>query len=87
MNPAWPQPVQAVQALACVPDILSVMAEMTGLRFVCVAHVTETSWTTCAVLDRIGFGLQPGDPLDVRTTLCDSVPKNDPSLSYRGIEM
>jgi signal transduction histidine kinase len=53
------------------------MAEMTGLRFVCVAHVTPTSWTTCAVLDQLGFGLQPGDPLDVTTTLCDSVRKAD----------
>ncbi|WP_338767645.1 ATP-binding protein [Massilia sp. METH4] len=77
MTNSWPLPVQAVQALPCVPDILSVMAEMTGLRFVCVAHVTPDSWTTCAVLDRIGFGLQPGDPLDVSTTLCDSVRKTD----------
>ncbi|MBB3220385.1 GAF domain-containing sensor histidine kinase [Pseudoduganella umbonata] len=77
MTQAWPPPVQAVQALPCVPDILSVMAEMTGLRFVCVAHVTPTSWTTCAVLDKLGFGLQPGDPLDVATTLCDSVRKAD----------
>lgn len=77
MATPWPLPVQAIQALPCVPDILSVMAEMTGLRFVCVAHVTPDSWTTCAVLDRIGFGLQPGDPLDVRTTLCDSVRQAD----------
>jgi signal transduction histidine kinase len=77
MPTPWPLPVQAIQALPCVPDILSVMAEMTGLRFVCVAHVTPDSWTTCAVLDKIGFGLQPGDPLDVRTTLCDSVRKAD----------
>lgn len=80
MTQAWPLPVQAVQALPCVPDILSVMAEMTGLRFVCVAHVTPTSWTTCAVLDQIGFGLQPGDPLDVRTTLCDSVRRADAAI-------
>jgi signal transduction histidine kinase len=77
MTQAWPAPVQAVQALPCVPDILSVMAEMTGLRFVCIAHVTPTSWTSCAVLDRIGFGLRPGDPLDVATTLCDSVRQVD----------
>lgn len=80
MTRALPLPVQAVQALPCVPDILSVMAEMTGLRFVCVAHVTPTSWTTCAVLDQLGFGLQPGDPLDVATTLCDSVRKADATI-------
>lgn len=80
MTRALPLPVQAVQALPCVPDILSVMAEMTGLRFVCVAHVTPTSWTTCAVLDQLGFGLRPGDPLDVATTLCDSVRKADATI-------
>lgn len=31
------------------------------------------SWTTCAVLDQIGFGLKPGDELDVATTLCREV--------------
>lgn len=80
MKEAWPPYVQAVQALPSVPDILSVMAEMTGLRFVCVAHVTERSWTTCAVLDQIGFGLQPGDELDVGTTLCRSVRAADATI-------
>ncbi|GGX98874.1 GAF domain-containing protein [Massilia dura] len=80
MTPALPPSVQAVQALPCVPDILSVMAEMTGLRFVCVAHVTPTSWTTCAVLDQLDFGLQPGDPLDVSTTLCDTVRQADATI-------
>lgn len=80
MTQAWSPPVQAVQALASVPDILSVMAEMTGLRFVCVAHVTENSWTTCAVLDQLNFGLTPGDELDVRTTLCNSVRAADATI-------
>jgi len=80
MKDTWPPYVQVVQALPAVPDILSVMAEMTGLRFVCVAHVTERSWTTCAVLDQLGFGLQPGDELDVGTTLCRSVRAADATI-------
>lgn len=65
--------VVEVQAIRAVPDILHTLAELTGLGFICVAHVTETAWTACAVLDRLDFGLKPGDPLDVTTTLCEDV--------------
>ena len=43
------------------------------LRFAAVARVTEDSWTACAVLDRINFGLQVGGELDVTTTLCHEI--------------
>jgi hypothetical protein len=65
--------VAEVQAISAVPDIMVTLAELTGLRFICVAHVTETSWTACAIMDRMNFGLKPGDPLDVTTTLCEDV--------------
>lgn len=65
--------VQEIQAIDAVPRVLETVATMTGLGFVCIAHVTDTSWTTCAVHDRLGFGLQPGTPLDVTTTLCEEV--------------
>jgi len=65
--------VDEVQAIGAVPKILETVAAMTGLRFVCIAHVTPDSWTACAVLDRLEFGLKPGDPLDVTTTLCEEV--------------
>ncbi len=68
-----PQCVVEVQAIRAVPDILITLSELTGLRFICVAHVTETSWTACAVLDQLGLGMKPGDPLDVSTTLCEDV--------------
>ncbi|TWI69835.1 hypothetical protein IP91_00908 [Pseudoduganella lurida] len=66
-------PVQEIQAISAVPKILETVAALTGLGFVAVAHVTPTSWTTCAVLDRLDFGLKAGDGLDVATTLCDEV--------------
>ncbi|MFZ3289271.1 MAG: GAF domain-containing sensor histidine kinase [Telluria sp.] len=69
--------IDAVQSISAVPTILRVVAETTGLGFVCIARVTGDSWTTCAVLDRVGFGLQPGDVLDVATTLCDQVRADD----------
>jgi signal transduction histidine kinase len=65
--------IAQIQAIAAVPTILETVAALTGLRFVCVARVTADSWTTCAVLDRLDFGLKIGDGLDVTTTLCEEV--------------
>jgi signal transduction histidine kinase len=65
--------IASIQAIEAVPTILATVAAITGLRFVCVARVTGNSWTTCAVLDRLDFGLKIGDGLDVTTTLCEEV--------------
>jgi signal transduction histidine kinase len=65
--------VAAIQAIGAVPTILETVAAITGLGFVCIARVTRNSWTTCAVLDKLNFGLKVGDGLDVTTTLCDEV--------------
>lgn len=65
--------VNEIQSIEAVPRILETVSAMTGLGFVCVAHVTEEAWIACAVLDKLGFGLKPGDPLDVATTLCREV--------------
>jgi signal transduction histidine kinase len=65
--------VNEIQAIGAVPKILETVAAMTGLGFVCIANVTDDSWTACAVLDRLSFGLKPGDQLDVATTLCEEV--------------
>jgi len=65
--------VEEIQAIGAVPKILETVAAMTGLGFVCIAHVADDAWVTCAVLDRLAFGLKPGDELDVTTTLCEEV--------------
>jgi hypothetical protein len=62
-----------VGRISAVPTILQIVCEMTGLGFAAVARVTETSWTACAVLDRIGFGLEAGGELALATTLCKEV--------------
>jgi len=69
----FPVYVREIQAIGAVGQILETVAELTGLGFVAVAHVTDHSWTTCAVLDKLGFGLKIGDGLDVTTTLCEEV--------------
>ena len=65
--------VREIQDISAVDQILETVAALTGLGFVAVAYVTEQSWTTCAVLDRIGMGLKIGDGLDVATTICKEV--------------
>jgi signal transduction histidine kinase len=65
--------IRNIQQIGAVPTILEAVAAMTGLGFVCVARVTANSWTTCAVLDKLSFGLKIGDELDVTTTLCEQV--------------
>ena len=51
-----------------VQTALQVLRRATGLRIALVARVTDDSWTACAVLDDAGFGLKPGDQLELRTT-------------------
>lgn len=73
MPDALSRHVREIQSIAAVPRMLETVAALTGLRFVCIAHVTDTTWTTCAVHDELGFGLVPGAQLDVTTTLCEEV--------------
>lgn len=65
--------VARVQRIEAVPRILSAVARITGMRFAAVARVTDCDWTACAVLDDLGFGLQPGGQLELATTICDEI--------------
>ncbi|MDH0304039.1 MULTISPECIES: GAF domain-containing sensor histidine kinase [unclassified Pseudomonas] len=65
--------IAIIGRINAVPAILQVICETTGLRFAAVARVTESSWTACAVLDTLGFGLAVGGELDVATTLCHEI--------------
>jgi signal transduction histidine kinase len=68
-----PEAVALIGRLEVVPTILEAMAELTGMRFAAVARVTATTWTACAVRDRIEFGLAPGGELELGTTICDEI--------------
>lgn len=65
--------IAAIRRIGAVPTILKVVSEVTGLRLALVARVTQSSWTACAVLDRMSFGLEVGGQLEVATTLCSEV--------------
>lgn len=73
MRQALDVDIAAIEKISAVPMILKAVSELTGLRFVCVARVTPSSWHSCAVLDKLGMGLTVGSELDVATTLCAEV--------------
>ncbi|MGC2962623.1 MULTISPECIES: GAF domain-containing sensor histidine kinase [unclassified Paraburkholderia] len=50
--------------------MLKMICDETGMGFSAVARVTDLSWTACAVHDNIGFGLKPGEQLELHSTLC-----------------
>lgn len=56
-----------------VAEILVRVCDLTGMGFAAVAQVTEQTWTACHVLDQIEFGLDPGDELDLKTTICNEI--------------
>ena len=56
-----------------ISAILLEVCNATRMGFVALARVTEDRWITAQVLDRIGFGLLPGEELDVKTTICNDI--------------
>jgi len=61
------------------PEIKGILEEacrLTQMGFVALARVTEERWIACQALDRIEFGLDPGDELDIKTTICDDIRKS-----------
>lgn len=63
-----------------VPTLLETVTLATGMGFAAVARVTESRWITCRAVDKISFGLKPGDELDVESTLCHEVRLSDAEI-------
>ena len=55
--------IATIGRISAVPAMLKVISDMTGLRFAAVARVTEDTWTACAVLDQLEFGMVVGASL------------------------
>ena len=53
--------------------ILQEVCELTSMGFAAVARVTEHRWIACQVVDRIEFGLAPGEELEVQKTICNEI--------------
>jgi GAF domain-containing protein len=53
--------------------ILEEVCRVTGMGFAAIARVTDDRWIACKVADKIEFGLDPGDELDLMTTICSEI--------------
>ena len=56
-----------------IERILLEVCEITGMGFAAVARVTEGRWIAAQVIDRIEFGLKPGDELEISKTICNEI--------------
>lgn len=65
--------VEAVQRVPGIEEMLAQICRATGMGFAAVARVTGERWICCHVLDRIEFGLNPGDELEIKTTICNEI--------------
>ena len=74
--------IAEIGRIEAVPRILETVALITGSRFTAIARVTETTWTACATLDTLGFGLVPGGQLVLETTLCDEIRQSSTSVVF-----
>ncbi len=73
MRQSIAEDIAVIGRISAVPAILQVISETTGMGFAAVARVTDSSWTACAVLDKLNFGLQPGGELELTTTICHEI--------------
>lgn len=76
-DPSLPEPIAAdvatVGALDMVPTLLDTVCRITGMGFAAIARVTDDRWIACSIADAIEFGLQPGDALTLRSTICHEI--------------
>ncbi len=65
--------VEKVNRIPIVRTVLEVICRSTGMGFAGVARVTEDRWVACSVQDETGFGLKPGEELEIGTTICNEI--------------
>lgn len=65
--------IAAVKAIDGVQTILIEVCRLTGMGFAAVARVTEHRWVACQVQDGIDFGMDSGDELEIKTTICNEI--------------
>lgn len=78
--------IQDIANLDIVPTMLNVLCSTIGLGVAAVARVTDEHWLACSVNYTIGFGLKPGDMLDVDKTLCNELKASTQPLVIPNID-
>lgn len=73
MTYSYDTDISAVQRVPSIELMLEKVCALTGMGFAAVARVTSERWIACQVLDRIEFGMKPGDELVLKTTICDEI--------------
>lgn len=73
MKDAFAATVAAEGDDPAIRAILNEVCTLTGMGFAAVARVTEERWIACQVVDKIEFGLDPGDELEIKKTICDDI--------------
>jgi GAF domain-containing protein len=73
MTYSYDTDIAAVQSVPGVEKMLEEMCALTGMGFAAVARVTSDRWIACQLIDRIEFGMKPGDELQIKTTICDEI--------------
>ncbi|MDV3468624.1 GAF domain-containing sensor histidine kinase [Stenotrophomonas sp. C3(2023)] len=81
-DPDLLEDIAEIGRVQAVPRILETVAHITGSRFAAIARVTDTTWTACATLDRLEFGLVPGGQLVLETTICDEIRQSSTSVVF-----
>ncbi|MBC9033113.1 GAF domain-containing protein [Sphingomonas sp. JC676] len=73
MTDSFRADIAAVHDIPGIREMLEQVCTLTGMGFAAVARVTGERWVACQVLDKIEFGLHPGDELEIKTTICDEI--------------
>ncbi|PRX42975.1 GAF domain-containing sensor histidine kinase [Salegentibacter salegens] len=80
MHKDYKADVANINKIPIVTQLLDIICLTTGMGFTAIARVTEDRWITCAVNDKIEFGLKPGDELKVETTICNEVRQHEQAV-------
>lgn len=80
------QDVLKIQQIPIVPTLLNVICKTTNMGFAAIARVTDERWIACSVEDKIGFGLNPGDELEIETTICHEIRESRELVAFDNAE-
>lgn len=67
------QEIAEVGQLPIVSKILELICKTTGMRFAAMTKITSQKWIALAVIDKLDYGISPGDELEIIDTLCGDV--------------